>query len=75
MVGVLTYDNYRDILICMKGKKRGKCMRCRRDPAYVRGLCHDCYRTMARWVKAGKRTWEQLEEGGKCLASIKRGVK
>ena len=34
--------------------------------AVTRGLCHSCYLTALRLVKAGETTWSELEQKGLC---------
>lgn len=37
------------------------------NEAYARGLCKSCYGIAYRIVQDGIKTWEDLEEQGKCL--------
>lgn len=39
----------------------------------TRGLCASCRREATQLVKAGKTTWEQLEEFGLAVDNVKKG--
>lgn len=47
------------------------CLSCPRI-AKTRGVCINCYGKLHDLIKAGEKTWEQLEQDGRCLAAKSR---
>lgn len=46
-----------------------KCMRCGKGFGKLRGLCLTCYGLLRDEVAAGRATWQQYEQAGKCKAA------
>ena len=44
-----------------------------RRQQYIRGLCEACDKAPRRLIAAGKTTWEEAEEEGRCLPSRSAG--
>ena len=51
----------------MKQTQARHCLECRVAIACLAGCCGPCYRFLAKNVKKGNITWEQLEQMGKVL--------
>jgi hypothetical protein len=47
-------------------KPKCKTKNCERRSVVARGLCRNCFASLARLVRMGRTTWEKLEAAGLC---------